>query len=195
MPGWAYGLPAKECKTDPNWHNSQTQFAAIVTRSKAVTCSKWFRMHSIEGCELYVARCGLVQWLIDQFKKKRIRHDSGDVQDEEHLLKIFAVAKLTPNTKHWMPTRESWVKAFLPECPDNLCIRFSVPMVDQAPIKSWPNVSTVISSDKPWFGLSSRVCPAPTQNNECKDCRSCWDKSIQNISYWKHWYVETSKVL
>ncbi|MGB0973343.1 MAG: hypothetical protein ACPGVG_20685 [Mycobacterium sp.] len=85
-----------------------------------------------------------------------------------------------------MPTRESWVKAFLPECPDNLCIRFSVPMVDQEPIKSWPNVSTVISSDKPWFGLSSRVCPAPTQNNECKDCRACWNKDIQNISYWKH---------
>tara|TARA_B100001287_G_scaffold99422_1_gene83628 strand:- start:37 stop:423 length:387 start_codon:yes stop_codon:yes gene_type:complete len=125
--------------------------------------------------------------LINSKKSKEFRwHDSGDVQDEEHLLKIFAVAKLTPNTKHWMPTRESWVKAFLPECPDNLCIRFSVPMVDQEPIKSWPNVSTVITEDKPWFGLSSRVCPAPTQNNECKDCRSCWDKSIQNISYWKH---------
>ena len=100
-------------------------------------------------------------------------HDSGDIQGPKHLENIFEVCKRTPETRHWMPTRESWVKAFLPECPDNLCIRFSVPMVDQKPIESWPNVSTVISSDKPWFGLSSKVCPAPTQNNECKDCRSC----------------------
>ena len=75
-------------------------------------------------------------------------HDSGDVQDEEHLLKIFAVAGLTPKVKHWMPTREAWVKAFLPLCPKNLVIRFSVPMVDQsrhkAP-KEWRNTSTVSS--------------------------------------------------
>ena len=146
-------------------------------------------MHNIRRLEairspLWV---GAMALLINSKKSKYFRwHDSGDVQDEEHLLKIFAVAKLTPEVKHWMPTREAWVKAFLPECPKNLCVRFSVPKVNQAPIKSWPNVSTVITEDRPWFGLASRACPAPKQENECKDCRSCWDKSIQNISYWKH---------
>ena len=164
-------------KLDRSLHNSSRLcLSAVVMRSKRLLC-----FPRGPGCTIQKTRrpsghrYGLERWryLINSKKSKEFRwHDSGDVQDEEHLLKIFAVAKLTPDTKHWMPTRESWVKAFLPECPDNLCIRFSVPMVDQEPIKSWPNVSTVISSDQPWFGLSSRVCPAPTQNNECKDCRS-----------------------
>ena len=48
MPGWAYGLPAAECKTGLNWHNSQTQFAAVVMHSRAVTFSPWFRLHNTE---------------------------------------------------------------------------------------------------------------------------------------------------
>ena len=40
---------------------------------------------------------GAMALLINSKKSKEFRwHDSGDVQDEEHLLKIFAVAKLTP---------------------------------------------------------------------------------------------------
>jgi hypothetical protein len=38
-------------------------------------------------------------------------HDSGDVQDLKHLAKIFKVARLTPNIKHWLPTREAWIQA------------------------------------------------------------------------------------
>ena len=189
MPGWAYGLPAAECKTGSKLAKIPGSVCSGCYALKGcyvfpvVQAAQYRRLKAIRS-PLWV---GAMALLINSKKSKEFRwHDSGDVQDEEHLLKIFAVAKLTPDTKHWMPTRESWVKAFLPECPDNLCIRFSVPMVDQEPIKSWPNVSTVISSDKPWFGLSSRVCPAPTQNNECKDCRACWNKDIQNISYWKH---------
>ena len=189
MPGWAYGLPAKECKTG----SKLAQQANTVCSDcyalkgcyvfKVVQDAQYRRLEAIRS-PLWV---GAMALLINSKKSKYFRwHDSGDVQDEEHLLKIFAVAKLTPEVKHWMPTREAWVKAFLPECPKNLCIRFSVPKVNQAPIKSWPNVSTVITEDRPWFGLASRACPAPTQENECKDCRSCWDKSIQNISYWKH---------
>ena len=51
---------------------------------------------------------------------------------------------------------------------------------------SWPNSSSVITKDQPWFGATSRACPAPKQNNECKDCRACWDPEIKNISYWAH---------
>ena len=78
--------------------------------------------------------------LINSKKSKVFRwHDSGDVQDEAHLIKIFAVCNLTPNTRHWLPTREAWIKKFLPQCPQNLVIRFSAPMVDQAATASWPN--------------------------------------------------------
>jgi len=105
-------------------------------------------------------------------------HDSGDVQDKEHLQKIYEVCRLTPSKRHWMPTREAWIKDHLKDKPANLVIRLSSPMVDQGPVSSWPNTSTVVTS-----GAS---CPAPKQNNECGSCRQCWDSSIKNISYGKH---------
>jgi hypothetical protein len=118
--------------------------------------------------------------LINSKKSKYFRwHDSGDVQDLKHLAKIFKVAKLTPETSHWLPTREAWVKPYLSRAPKNLTVRFSMPMVDQEAAASWPNTSTVVSGP-------GRTCPAPDQNNECKDCRACWDPSVKNVAYGKH---------
>jgi hypothetical protein len=76
---------------------------------------------------------GAMALLINSKKSKWFRwHDSGDVQDVDHLLKIFAVCKLTPETRHWLPTREAWTKDFLDQVPSNLTLRFSMPMIDQA---------------------------------------------------------------
>ena len=77
-----------------------------------------------------------------------------------------------------MPTREAWTKDYLEECPSNLIIRFSAPMVDQAAPASWPWTSTVVTS--------GRTCPAPDQGNQCKSCRACWDKDVKNIAYGEH---------
>ena len=91
-------------------------------------------------------------------------HDSGDVQDLEHLQKIYKVCELTPAKRHWLPTREAWIKDHLKDKPNNLVIRFSAPMVDQRAPVSWPNSSEVVTS-----GAS---CPAASQDNECRDCRA-----------------------
>ena len=100
--------------------------------------------------------------LINSKKSKVFRwHDSGDVQDAAHLIKIIAVCKFTPETSHWLPTREAWIKDHMPHCPDNLVIRFSAPMVDQDAPSSWPNTSTVVTA--------GATCPAPPQDNESKD--------------------------
>ena len=181
MPGWAYGLPAKECKpgsklvkvegsTCPGCYDLKGCYVF-----KVVQEAQYRRLASVKH-ELWTAAMAL---LINSKKSKYFRwHDSGDVQDEEHLLKIFAVCKLTPSVKHWMPTREAWVKRFLPLKPHNLIIRFSAPMVDQEAPSSWPHTSTVVTS--------GRTCPAPTQDNECKDCRACWDPSVKNVAYGQH---------
>ena len=63
-----------------------------------------------------------------------------------------------------MPTREAWIKDHLQDKPNNLVIRFSAPMVDQRAPASWPNSSEVVNSNA--------SCPAPKQNNECRDCQS-----------------------
>jgi hypothetical protein len=105
-------------------------------------------------------------------------HDSGDVQDLDHLKKIYAVCRLTPGKRHWLPTREAWIKKHLKDKPTNLVIRFSAPMVNQPAPESWPNSSEVVDKD---FN-----CPASLQGNECKDCRMCWNPEIKTIRYHKH---------
>ena len=181
MPGWAYGLPAKECKTG--------------SKLRLVKDSVCYNCYALKGCYVFqvVQKAqykrlasvkhqlwsGAMALLINSKKQKEFRwHDSGDVQDEDHLMKIFAVCRLTPGTSHWMPTREAWVKHFMPMCPDNLVIRFSMPMIDQAAAGGWANTSTVVTS--------GATCPSAQQDNACGDCRNCWDPEIKNISYGKH---------
>ena len=106
-------------------------------------------------------------------------HDSGDLQSAWHLKQIFEVCNRTPETYHWLPTREA---RFLPlnhdSIPKNLIIRMSSHKVDQGPVTFWPWTSTVSTTTK--------TCPAKDQGNSCGDCRACWDRNVSNITYPKH---------
>ena len=181
MPGWSIGIPAKECKTGAKLR--------LIPDSVCEGC------YALKGCyvfkvvqEAQYKRLEAIQhpdWveamatLINSKKPDVFRwHDSGDVQDLDHLEKIFKVCELTPSKRHWMPTREAWIKDHMHKAPANLVVRFSSPMIDQGPVKSWPNTSTV--------STKSRTCPAPDNNNECGDCRACWDPLVKNIEYGKH---------
>jgi len=143
--------------------------------------------------------------LINSKKSKEFRwHDSGDVQDLEHLKKIYEVCKATPDVKHWMPTREAWVKPYLKDAPSNLVIRFSMPMVDQEAAASWPNTSTVTSdhsvdncpafrTDKTGTVHTLEEYTAMTKPKKkeldlghCGSCRRCWNPDIKNIAYGQH---------
>ena len=181
MPGWAYGLPAKECKTGSKLVKvaGSTCEGCYALKGcyvfKVVQEAQYRRLASVKH-ELWT---GAMALLINSKKSKWFRwHDSGDVQDLDHLNKIYSVCRLTPSKRHWLPTREAWIKDHLQAKPDNLVIRFSAPMVNQRAPASWPNSSEVVSS-----GAS---CPAAKQNNECRDCRACWDATIKTISYGKH---------
>ena len=107
-------------------------------------------------------------------------HDSGDIQSLEHLENIFRVCRKTPDTQHWMPTREvKFLTLMDPDVvPKNLIIRISSHMIDQGPVKHWPWTSTVVTAGK--------SCPAAEQGNQCKECRACWDRSVKNVAYGKH---------
>ena len=189
MPGWSYGLPAKECKTGSKLRkvSGSTCYDCYALKGcyvfKVVQDAQYRRLEAIH----HPLGVQAMAHLINSKKPDVFRwHDSGDVQDLEHLNKIYEVCRLTPNRKHWMPTREAWIQKHEHRAPDNLTIRFSMPMVDQAPAGKFKNYSTVISKDHPWFGETSIVCPAPQQDNECKDCRNCWNKEIKNVSYGIH---------
>ena len=181
MPGWSIGIPAKECKTGsklrliPNSVCSECYALKNCYMFKVVQEAQYKRLKAIAHPDWVLA----MSTLINSKKPDVFRwHDSGDVQDVDHLEKIFEVCRLTPSKRHWMPTREAWIKDHMKFAPKNLVVRFSSPMIDQGPVKSWANTSTV--------STKSRSCPAPDNNNECGSCRACWDPLVKNIEYGKH---------
>ena len=181
MPGWSIGIPAKECKTGKKLRqikNSVCEGCYALKGCyvfKVVQEAQYKRLEAIQHPDWVLA----MATLINSKKPDVFRwHDSGDVQDVDHLEKIFKVCELTPSKRHWMPTREAWIKDHMHKAPANLVVRFSSPMIDQGPVKSWANTSTV--------STKSRTCPAPDNNNECGDCRACWDPLVKNIEYGKH---------
>ena len=181
MPGWSIGIPAKECKTGAKLRlipDSVCEGCYALKGCyvfKVVQEAQYKRLRAISHPDWVLA----MATLINSKKPDVFRwHDSGDVQDVQHLEKIFEVCRLTPSKRHWMPTREAWIKDHMHKAPANLVVRFSSPMVDQGPVKSWANTSTV--------STKSRSCPAPDQDNACGSCRACWDPNIKNIEYGKH---------
>ena len=180
MPGLSYSLPAWECKTGSKLRKIKNSVCSACyalkgnyTRYKAIKAAQYVRLASLNS-ELWTAA------IVTQIKRQKYFrwHDAGDVQDLQHLNKIYEVCRLTPGTKHWMPTREAWIKDHLDSKPDNLVIRFSAPMIDQAAPASWPNSSEVVTA--------GATCPAPQQGNSCGDCRNCWNPEIKTIKYGKH---------
>jgi hypothetical protein len=183
MPGWSYGLPAAECKTGQLLVDvvGSTCEGCYATKGcyvfPVVQAAQYRRLESIAKPEWVDA----MALLINSKRPDVFRwHDSGDVQDEAHLYKIFEVCELSPEKRHWLPTREAWTNKYLDQAPGNLTIRFSMPMVDQEPAGSWLNTSTVVTT------AGGRTCPAPDQGNVCGDCRACWDPSVKNVAYGKH---------
>ena len=110
-------------------------------------------------------------------------HDSGDLQSVQHLKNIFEVCKQTPDTSHWLPTRESrFLKLMDPDVvPKNLKIVLSDHMNDQPVAPTWwPYTSGVTTSHE------LVTCPASKQGNKCLDCRKCWDRNTKRVIYGKH---------
>ena len=184
MPGLSYSLPAWECKTGAKLVKIPGSVCSgcyamkgNYTRYPAIKAAQYIRLEALKDKRWIAAMVAQVM------RQKFFRwHDAGDIQSPEHLQKIFRVCELTPEVKHWMPTREAqFLKNIDPETvPKNLIIRMSSHMVDQGPVTFWPWTSTVTSE------AAGASCPAPTQGGKCGDCRSCWNRSTPNVSYGKH---------
>ena len=180
MPGPAYNLPAQACIT-----------GAKLVKIPGSVCAGCYALkgrYNFSNVRLALARrlesLKHPQWVLAMTVLIRGEphfrwHDSGDLQSVEHLKRIFEVCNATPETSHWLPTREA---KFLPlntdSIPKNLIIRMSSHMIDQKPVKFWPWTSTV--------STGSFTCPASKQGNECKSCRNCWSREVANVSYPKH---------
>lgn len=194
MPGHGYSLPAKECKT-----------GAKLREVEGSTCSGCYAMKGryVFGnvqAALYrrleaIRKDGWAEAMAEILTRKGETffrwHDSGDLQDAEHLAAIVEVCNLTPTVSHWLPTREYRIVTDYVEAggviPENLNIRFSAHMigghVPRFPrLKGLVTVSTVTIDGS----TDGHACPAPKQGNSCGDCRACWDTSVPLVNYKLH---------
>lgn len=212
MPGTSYGISAKSCVT-----------GAILATIEGSVCHGCY---ALKGNYLYpsvakahekrLAGISHPAWSIAVAKQITIAHetgmgrtgpiatghhrwhDSGDIQDESHLAKICVVATLTPQIKHWLPTRElQIVKSYVAKggiIPANLTIRVSATMIDGPATKAWPTTSGVHSnwihytplSDLPTPAQHGERCGAPDREGRCGPCRLCWDETVPHVTYHKH---------
>ena len=181
MPCYSINLPATECKTGAKLarvpgttchgcyalkgrYRFKTTKRAMARRLQALTNPLW-----VQAMTALITGHKYFRW-----------HDSGDLQSVTHLKNIFEVAKATPETRHWLPTREAGLMKLIdPDViPKNLIIRISATKVDGGAPRWWPWTSTVSTQEK--------TCPAPDQGGKCRSCRTCWSRDIQNVVYAKH---------
>jgi len=180
MPGYAYNLPAWQCVTGVKLQavagsvcSGCYAMKGNYIRYPAIKKAQYFRLASLVHDSWVMA-------MVVQVKRQRwFRwHDAGDVQSTEHMNKILTVCRLTPDTKHWLPTQE---RPYLPapeDVPGNLIIRLSGSKNAGPAPTAWSHTSSVVTK--------GATCPAPSQGGKCRECRACWTKSIKNISYGKH---------
>jgi hypothetical protein len=182
MPGLSYSLPAWACQTG--------------SKLRKIEGTPCFNCYALKGNYIRYPKIKEVQYkrldsitnplwveaMAVQIKNQKYFrwHDAGDIQSVEHLRKIFAVAILTPNTKHWLPTQERkyLLEVDQSEVPDNLIIRLSGSKINGSIPNAWEHTSSVVTENA--------KCPSANQDGKCMDCRMCWSKDIKNISYGKH---------
>lgn len=202
MPGQAYGLPTAYCATGQKMAAVKGSICSgcyaekgfYSMYHKTVEPVQYARLDAVElaiaSPEYRAAFIAAMARLIGADEYFRW-HDAGDLQSAEHLALIADVARATPGTKHWVPTREyAMVREYLATggtIPGNLIVRLSAMFPDQpakipASLAGIPGVD--VSNVHKHAAPVGRACPASTQGNECRACRACWHAGA--VSYKAH---------
>ena len=191
MPCHGYSIPASRCKTGRKMRTVKNSICSICyalkgrysfpnvqnaleRRYKTIKGKRW--VADMVNAITAVEKSGFFRW-----------HDSGDLQSLSHFGNICAIARLTPNIKYWLPTREyGMVREFIEKggvIPDNLTVRFSALMVNgAAPETLAKRLGVQVSG----ACASAFTCPASRQGNVCGSCRACWSKETFNVTYKTH---------
>lgn len=192
MPGFAYSIPAQACGIGSRLRNVQGSICskcyalkgryvfgnvknALARRLASLVHSEWVQAMAFQ---INQAAVNVFRW-----------HDSGDVQNLEHLERIVEVCRLTPDVRHWLPTREYAIVTAYKEkhgaFPDNLNVRLSAYMVD-GPLPEGAAARLGVTMSGVTSDPSKVSCPAYKQGGVCGSCRACWDKNQAVVFYPKH---------
>jgi hypothetical protein len=115
--------------------------------------------------------------------------DSGDIYTPELAKKIIEVVFMTPNCKHWIPTRAYKDYSILPylqklDAMDNCVVRYSSDSVNGETIPFAEHNSSILQSADDFIpGIGKVLCRSYTRKGKCGDCRACWSKKIITVFY------------
>lgn len=205
LPCYTYNLPAAECITGQKLAcvEGTTCHGCYALRGwyAVKTKGSYRRLEAIRGPHWTQAMI----FLIKHFRQAYFRwHDSGDLQGVWHLDKICQVAAATPETMHWLPTREyemveKYQKLYQIPFPKNLIIRLSAHKINSPGPTRLAKALGVLTSTVYEKGFT---CPATSKESplgsgrgkyfgkkwkgHCGSCRKCWNPKIFNISYHLH---------
>ena len=198
MPGWSISISARRCNVGTKLRNVKGS-----TCEKCYACKGMYNFPNVQNAmqgrynALFDERWVAAMAFVVAKKCRKIPyfrwHDSGDIQGLNHLINIVQVCEMTPHISHWLPTREyGVVRKYLElfgSFPANLTVRVSAAMLDSAAPSDFAHSSEVATDENAMNASRSRggvACVASTQNNECRDCRACWDRNVATVTYYKH---------
>lgn len=204
MAGYAYGIPARACKTGQKLAKLKNAICNDCYAMKGMytfQVVKDAQTRRLESIDKPYWIPSMVLLINNKHKNNRGAqdtsvfrwHDSGDIQSLKHFLKIVSVVKATPDIQHWIPTRETaMITQFLNlghKIPKNMVVRLSAAMVGKMPPAAMMRLKDVPGIAFSGVDLSEEqasICPAPKQEGTCGDCRTCWDRDAKIVSYIKH---------
>lgn len=207
MPGLSIGTPAQDCITGGilrNVKGSVCEHCYCYDKGMysfpVVKEAQRKRMEVISS-DLETWADNMAELLALKYRNKAKKdkvfrwHDSGDIQSVDHLTAIASIAETLPDIDFWLPTKEykmvrAWLKVY--EVPSNLTLRVSAPMMGQ----TIPNLPGTVGSTV--GALTGFACTATLDENgnvlpkghpdkgTCRDCRACWDNSVEYVDYPQH---------
>lgn len=190
MPGYSWGISPRECKTGKELSQIKGSICSLCYAK-----SGNYRYPSVVAChanrlEKYNAdpvawEEGMVSLLTGQEYFRWF--DAGDLQSVAMLDAIFRIAERTPETKHWLNTREvGFVRAVLKvrPVPDNLNLKISASLFNSTPVRVKGCTGAMSHTGEP--SAKAFECPAPKTDGACGECRVCWDKDVPLVTYKFH---------
>ena len=138
---------------------------------------------------------GAARWveaMAASLNKPRHRwHDAGDTFSLAYARMIIRVCELTPEVKHYCPTKriDVWRQALLERgvLPSNLVVRSSLapgeqPLLQLSDPRGWSHYGCIDS------GEAQVSCPVGKGTEACEDynCFACWDLDVQSVDYHLH---------
>ena len=193
MPGFSWGISPRHCRRGSALHKQ----AGTICSGCYARAGRYGMKNTLAAMERRYAQSFNPRWveamvyrLEDESNMRWM--DSGDL-DERLLPMIVEVGRQTPNTRHWIATRErELVAQYLADhtLPANVCIRISGDFVDQTDDLPWVEGCTVstVTRDVPVDGAHN--CPATWSKdksiNSCDTacCRACWE--VPHVNYRLH---------